>query len=526
MHLWLLAALLGCPRSGYQGLEPDLNLPDASRSPAASADSRGWVLRAQVAAARGDTDEAEHSWLWALRLERRSPWVHLGYARWLAGQRRDDDARVAVSDALRLDPRNAEAHLLLGQLQARAGEHAEAIVSLERAVDLDGPDEALELLGHLDPDSAERTWKRWWDRGILSSDRSLARGRLGLRTHHPREAVDDLLRAVSRSDALPHTGQELLQAAREGCRVERAWEWARSDARVRGEADERWRQVGLDVAMAASDLELVHELVLPGEHVRWRIDALRRAGRHADALALTEGATDPAVVLRRGDLLAELGRPAEALEAWAALDASLATERRVLALLDLGRVADAEAAAVDPWTHALVELARGGTGEDLVADDPLLLARIRERRGDLEGAIEALSSAPVEARTLTAIARLHERLGDPDAAAEAWAAVAAVDPSAEAWLEVARHTLVPYGPPADDALTRALAADPCHVDALRLQAARSPDPTQAATILQRAVEAEPLNLPLLRELANALEACGDHHASAHIAARILRLEAS
>lgn len=112
--VWAVAtSLFGCG-----GHHPVAASTVAAPAPGADAASRAWALRAWVAEARGDVEEAERSWRWVARLDR-GPWSRVHQGDHLRRQG-SPEARAAYADAIEADPSNERARFGLALASGRA----------------------------------------------------------------------------------------------------------------------------------------------------------------------------------------------------------------------------------------------------------------------------------------------------------------------------------------------------------------------------------------------------------------------
>jgi putative PEP-CTERM system TPR-repeat lipoprotein len=95
---------------------------------------------------RGDVKQAGDAFASALALLPGYPPARLGQARTAALGGRIDDASIIVDQVLVSDPRLGEAHALKAQLLLSQGRRAEAIESLEKAIDIDANDVSARVI--------------------------------------------------------------------------------------------------------------------------------------------------------------------------------------------------------------------------------------------------------------------------------------------------------------------------------------------------------------------------------------------
>ncbi|MBN2797526.1 MAG: hypothetical protein JXX28_00100 [Deltaproteobacteria bacterium] len=313
---------------------------------------------------------------------------------------------------------------------------------------------------------------------------------------------------------LPRGGVTLaaiaLDAARRSCRAGPVWAWARSEPLVYS-GDPAWAQVGLEAARLAGDDALALRLLGPEEGPTWVARALLDRGDASGALAVLErGGLSEDERSLAGEALLAGGHLDQALVLW---DGPAGARAAVDALLAAGALGAArERAGGDPRLLARVLLAEGDRpGALALLPDPALRAGALWAAGDGDGALAALGELPPDApRVVRDRARVLEGMGRLEAAEAAWGEAARRDPAdATAALRLARLS----GAAEDRA--RALAADPCSVEALLLAARYSADGAQARAYLERALEVAPLNPEALLALAERL---GEQDERAHVLA--------
>lgn len=539
----LLLLISACGPHRYQGLEPAVSSAHTSAE-RPRADARAWFLRARVASARGDDEEAERAWTWALRLHPGSAWLHVAHGDWLLDQDRVQEAGQSYERALETDPASAHAQEALGLYLLDQGEPGRAELLLLGATGQEaspwawwGLVEARRQLS--DELGALEALRAWTARPPVSAEEGWLRAQTALELDLPGTAVEDLVRILEQRDAPVTAAEELVLAAQRSCRVGTALDWAWSERAWLLEGGD-WSAAVRDIALSAGDADLLGE-VAPEAMRLERARLLAGQGRAQEALDLLRtGRTAPPPAeerLEEGHILHQLGRLEPALAAWerVPLEDPLgprAVVLRVEVLLEQGRAASALRLAQDTqqllpeqsqlrWALALALQGSGQVSEaEALVEPGRLLARLRLERQDLEGAVQALREGGMEdARTPAELARLLERLGRDDQAHQAWLTALERDrDDPAAWMGVARTD--PEQAPG--ALREALRADPCYVPALLESARRASGPAELG-YLERAVDASPLDIRSLEALARAAEAQGQPSLARQLRARARRV---
>jgi len=537
--VWLALAVLGPLLAGcghrrlLAAIEPTL---DAHPAPP-DADVGAWVLRARVGEDRGDLDEADRAWQWAVRFGADDPWTWTGRGGFLERAGRADDALSAYREALARDPGLARAHLGIGRILVTRGDDPDGAPELQAAADAGLP-EALHLLARLrlragDEAGALAVYEAWAKRPTTVVGEHLDRGRLALAVGRPAAAVDDLVAALRGGQGGPQTAGILARTARGVCRIGPVWRWA-VETRLGDREDPAWRSVAVTIALSARDPDLLEQAIGPGEGLDLllaeRLDLLVAAGRTDAALGVLDEAAaarpeDASLRLRRAAVLARATRSQQALAILAQVPpdsryggaAALQAAEIHLALGDpQAALAVLDAASSSGWSLTRVRArALAAAGQLQQAEDVLQhgsappaerwrqVGHLREAAGDDTGALEAYAASGDDPRALAERARLLERTGNRGGAEAVWKRLVTVDPSdSAAWVGLARVSGDP-GP----ALHRALQADPCDVPA-RLALAATEPPCAATAPLERAREAAPRDPRVLDALASAYHACG------------------
>jgi tetratricopeptide (TPR) repeat protein len=95
-----------------------------------------YVGLARLAQVDGDPPAAIAAFTHATRIDPNDPNVHKELALALPPQQPGDDALGEAVAALLIDPRDAQAHAIVGQVDLDAGRTADAVIALTRALDL------------------------------------------------------------------------------------------------------------------------------------------------------------------------------------------------------------------------------------------------------------------------------------------------------------------------------------------------------------------------------------------------------
>lgn len=104
------------------------------------ASASGWVAQSYARQAGFDLDGALESIDRAARLDSNDALVQARRAELLAGLGRWSDARKAAENAVRLNPRNPRAHIVLGFVELMDGDTSEALASFRKGSELDSAD--------------------------------------------------------------------------------------------------------------------------------------------------------------------------------------------------------------------------------------------------------------------------------------------------------------------------------------------------------------------------------------------------
>lgn len=443
----LLATLAGCPR-------PERAIAPA---PAAveerSAVAMGWYLRARLAEQRGDAAEAERSWEWVLRLDRGSPWPLAGYAAFLEGERRTDEAIAAWERAAAIE-RAPRVEAGLGGALLAAGRADEARPHLERAV-AGGATEAWAPLAKLADDLHAHMVA--WKAADPSAEADLARARAWAERGRPGEAVDALLRRLDDEEVGPEAAAALVPAMDASCRFATVGAWL--DGNDAWDLEPPWSYVALEAARALGSPRY-GDLLRREDPEAWALHEGRRLaaeGRHSDVLAhAARMAPGPWTEILRITSLVELGRPREAHAMAEKAAAAWPGDPTVAMALAAARLAHGR-----PIGDALDRLPEPARSERL-ADAAWLAGNGKLAEEALRAALDAGSA--LAARQLVAVLDTRGDAAGARSVAERW--VALEPGSADAWVALAEHD------PGQrmSALDRALAADPCHPEARILAA--------------------------------------------------------
>lgn len=105
----------------------------------------GLEIKALVEIERGDDLDAEQSLRAAIALAPNRRWPYADLTRLLLKLGRDEEAESVARDALAADPRNADAHFMLGSLLGERGMLVPAASCFQQAIDLVGPHPNLQL---------------------------------------------------------------------------------------------------------------------------------------------------------------------------------------------------------------------------------------------------------------------------------------------------------------------------------------------------------------------------------------------
>ena len=392
-------------------------------------------IRAQLASAAGNGEEAAQELARAITSDGASPFLRTRLAQELLALGRIDEARDSCETALRFDPQHADARVELGRIALKLGDAVTAEAEFRKALETDRTCEAayLELARlyreHGDASRADGIYQAMAERvpSSAAAHQQLARsavargdlktaeaelrlavkldssslatqlelGRLLLSAGRPTEAEHELRRTLDRSGHDSRVAELLVQVL---VVMDRG---AEADALLesldhRGSASERQLSVGwlllgrgrVERAVAIAG-EVLAARDLPGAHL------LR-----GSALA---------VARRVDEAVGELSRvPPESSEF---LPAQMRLGR---ALGDAGRLKE----GIDRMT-ATVARVQGRDGADLLAT---LLAELHERAGDRARAQrlleEALGRQPKSDALTYALGGLFDRAGDADRAVE------------------------------------------------------------------------------------------------------------
>ena len=478
----LLVLSAGCTGPRLDQLDPGLPTHTAPpREAEPNEVARGWFLRARVAEERGDLEEAERAWKWALRLDRESAFLWSHRAQSLEQQRRWDEALEASEASWLIDPSLAQPRLVAARVALQQADDEAAEPHLRIALfDLQSAEAAV-LLGRLylrsgNATAAGETLDAWLALGELPPGQALARARLARELERSGDAVDDLATVLESPDAPTSAVRWLVAAADASCRAGTALSWAQ-----RADGSNPDLAAGIvAVARLAEDPRLLDEAwpsAARTEAQRQELATLwRRAGRLDQALAVT---VEP---LDRARVLVDLGRGQDALALLTASDAPTRLARSLL----VAELDSPEAARTGLADDA--ELLEDFEREWHRRSQPGQAIEAALATGDAEGALRIALSAEVEltAAEQSRLAPLLAASGPHDT---------------ELWVVAARAGVEPR-----QSATRALALDPCS-GAARLLLVQGEG---CATIpgLERTWDASP-SLPEVRQrLLTAYDVCG------------------
>jgi tetratricopeptide (TPR) repeat protein len=427
-----------------------------------SADLRVWKLRARSVRRAGDTNALLPVLERIAELEGASPVLALELA--VLCERANDLPRAVhwLEQALRCDPRDAEALTVLDRCLARLGRDAERADVLARRIEVsDAPAErgalALELgdlcAGALeDPDAAELAYRR----SLAEQPGAGAEERL-----------QELLRKLGRIPELARLLEERATSAGDPALAAGAW---RALARLRQEeqsdptgardALRRALEAGPDSPDGRRALAELHALAASASRPDWAIEACelelgrapsdeRRAALLACIVETARKAGDPLrarAAAQQWSLLSTEPAPWQALADLAREIGDVATEagalERLEALLDADPAARASALArraelaLEQADASALETAIHWYKRSLAAHDVverrLRLADLCRRSADLPGVVAELEAvlrvAPERADARIELARALDEIGDASRAAELLAPLAARDP--------------------------------------------------------------------------------------------------
>jgi len=242
-HRALLTLGVICCAAGVLGCRPTVPAvgpPSASVDPRPpSATARSWYLRARVAEAHDDLEEAERALHWVVKLDGRRAVVHDHVARFYMRHRRWDDARRAWERSLERDPQRWEPHAALASLDRRAGDATSERAHLESAVELRADASTHERLIRLllEPDElgkpsaplpqVRQVFRRWQALNLTEPTDLLRRARMAQRLELPQAALVDFIAASERSPATARdVAEPIVDAALQTCRLRTARTWA------------------------------------------------------------------------------------------------------------------------------------------------------------------------------------------------------------------------------------------------------------------------------------------------------------
>jgi len=218
--LVVLLAACGTKRAGAP-TGPQAPAPVPTTAPA---DARAWYLKAVVAEAAGESEEARRAMAWVVRMDRNSPWSWLAKGRLLEREGDLSSALEAYAESLSRAPL-PDASLAMGRVRLKSGDRvgsvepltaaanaglSEGVILLARALaELDRPDEAVAWLVDWAPtDPADQT-----TRAAL------------LTPVAPGAAAEAWWQVVDVDEPALHDAQALLGAAAAACRSAEVLGW-------------------------------------------------------------------------------------------------------------------------------------------------------------------------------------------------------------------------------------------------------------------------------------------------------------
>jgi tetratricopeptide (TPR) repeat protein len=350
-----------------------------------------------MAEARGDIEEADRSMIWAVRMNRTNPWIHIAEGRYLERQGRAEEAFKAYENARALGG-SPEVYEALGRALFRLGRDVDAVAVLEAA----GSEEAYARLAVHFMELGDKAhgklileqWSAW------GPNQKWLEARVALANWLEEQSViwSDYVALLSVSPNLD-VASRALEAAVGACSQGALWKWARENRAT--SRSPGWRKWVAEVAESSGDLRwyerlLTERAAVDGENelLSAHLLAERRFGalkEHALArLELTPESLDA-----RRDLGAAyrgMHRYDDAVAEWEGILAREPTAEetaRMLIQLRLDQGLSTEALA-------LGERFVAATGESTSAR--ALYARVVAGVGDLDGALEVAEALPDDVR--------------------------------------------------------------------------------------------------------------------------------
>jgi tetratricopeptide (TPR) repeat protein len=407
------------------------------------------------------------------------------------------EAEKALQEILTFDPGSLEARLSLADLQSRRGD-AKAVLEtlrgapeevrddprLERQLawalyqggDLEGALKEVDRLAGKDPDSQALALLRGLVVAAQGRNEEAIELLSKVRAAQPKDAgvalsLSQVMQRAGRRDEAAAVLANLAETLEKDGKPEEAQEVRLEAAQIHFDAKD-WSKVGEVLRpLLGSD-----DPALRGQAVLMQADALARAGRHEEALALLAREKDsPAVASRRAEVLVRAGRHEEA-----------------------GRV--------------FTTLAEAGGASALAAAQGF--QRV-DRYQESIPILEKLTTAnPDQAVTGFLLGAAYERTGQRDKAVAEFRRILKLEPDFHAALNYLGYTFAEAGTNLEEALsliTRAVALDPdngAYVDSLGWTYYRLGRPEQARGYLERAARLEPEDATLQEHLGDVYVALG------------------